>query len=209
MAATTINKLGHRMGARGGRTRKALMTAGSALLRTRHFGEVRTADIALEAGLSPASFYTYFSAVEDVVLALCEAATEDCNALARHFQGDLSGDRAQVAARAYVDDALAVWRAHGHALRIEHMLANQGHAAFADSRIRRLRRLHLALERRIAEARAGGRQPEGLDPRLASYQVANMVESMADGFDLLLRADTAEAILDTTAHMVVRLTTGR
>ena len=52
-------------------------------------------------------------------------------------------------------------------------------------------------------------QPEGLDPRLASYQVANMVESMADGFDLLLRADTAEAILDTTAHMVVRLTTGR
>ena len=89
------------------------------------------------------------------------------------------------------------------------MLANQGHAAFADSRIRRLRRLHLALERRIAEARAGGRQPEGLNPRLASYQVANMVESMADGFDLLLRADTAEAVLDTTAHMVVRLTTGR
>lgn len=209
MPATTINKLGHRMGARGGRTRLALLNACSTLLRERHFGAVRTADVALAAGVSPASFYTYFSAVEDAVLVLCEMATEDCNALARHFQGDLSGDRAVAAARAYVDDALALWRVHGHALRIEHMLADQGHAAFADSRIRRLRRLHLALERRIAEARAGGRQPEGLDPRLASYQVANMVESMADGFDLLLRADTAEAILDTTAHMVVRLTTGR
>lgn len=209
MAATTTNKLGHRMGARGGRTRQALLDAGSALLKNRHFGAVKTQDVALAAGVSPASFYTYFSAVEDVVLALCEAATEDCNALARHFQGDLAGERAIVAARAYVDDALAMWRSHGHALRIEHMLADQGHAAFADSRIRRLRRLHLALERRIAEARAGGRQPEGLDPRLASYQVANMVESMADGFDLLLRADTAEAVLDTTAHMVVRLTTGR
>lgn len=207
--ATTTNKLGHRMGARGGRTRQALLDAGSALLKDRHFGAVKTQDIALAAGVSPATFYTYFSAVEDVVLALCEAATEDCNALARHFQGDLSGDRAVVSARAYVEDTLTMWRAHGHALRIEHMLADQGHAAFADSRIRRLRRLHLALERRIAEARAGGRQPEGLDPRLASYQVANMVESMADGFDLLLRADTAEAVLDTTAHMVVRLTTGR
>ncbi len=183
MPATTINKLGHRMGARGGRTRLALLNACSTLLRERHFGAVRTADVALAAGVSPASFYTYFSAVEDAVLVLCEMATEDCNALARHFQGDLSGDRAVAAARAYVDDALALWRV--------------------------LRRLHLALERRIAEARAGGRQPEGLDPRLASYQVANMVESMADGFDLLLRADTAEAILDTTAHMVVRLTTGR
>jgi len=209
MPTTTINKLGHRMGARGGRTRMALMNACSSLLREHHFGDVRTVDVALAAGVSPASFYTYFSAVEDVVLALCEAATKDCNTLARHFQGDLAGERALVAARAYVDDALAMWRAHGHALRIEHMLANQGHAAFAESRIRRLRRLHLALERRIAEARVGGRQPEGLDPRLASYQVANMVESMADGFDLLLRADTAEAILDTTAHMVVRLTTGR
>ena len=209
MAATTTNKLGHRIGARGGRTRQALLDAGSTLLKARHFGVVRTADVAQAAGVSPASFYTYFNAVEDVVLALCVAATEDCNALARHFQGDLSGERALAAARAYVDDTLALWRAHGHALRIEHMLADQGHPGFADSRIRRLRRLHLALERRIAEARAGGRQPEGLNPRLASYQVANMVESMADGFDLLLRADTAEAVLDTTAHIVVRLTTGR
>ena len=207
--ATTTNKLGHRMGARGGRTRQALLDAGSALLRERSFGAVRTADVAQTAGVSPASFYTYFSSVDDIVLALCEAATEDCNAVARHLQGDWSGDRAFVAAREYVAEVLTMWRAHGHALRIEHMLADQGHAAFADSRIRRLRRLHLALERRIAEARAGGRQPEGLDPRLASYQVANMVESMADGFDLLLRADTAEAVLDTTAHMVVRLTTGR
>lgn len=209
MTPTTRNKLGHRMGARGGRTRQALLDAGSALLRDRHFGAVRTADIAQAAGISAASFYTYFRAVDDVVLALCEAAADDCGALARHLQGDWSGDRAFTAARAYVADTLAMWRIHGHALRIEHMLADQGQTAFIDSRVRRLRRLHLALERRIAEARSGGRQPAGLDPRLASYQVANMVESMADGFDLLLRADTPEAVLDTTAHMVVRLTTGR
>ena len=51
--------------------------------------------------------------------------------------------------------------------------------------------------------------PKTLSPRLASYQVASLVESTAAGFELLRRADTAEAIIDTTAHLVVKLTTGR
>ncbi|MNE92686.1 hypothetical protein D3C80_1904400 [compost metagenome] len=51
--------------------------------------------------------------------------------------------------------------------------------------------------------------PEGLSPRLTSYETANLVESVAAGFALMRRADTAEAIVDTTAHIVVKLTTGR
>ena len=50
MPTTTINKLGHRMGARGGRTRQALMNAGSTLLRERHFGAVRTAALDFAKG---------------------------------------------------------------------------------------------------------------------------------------------------------------
>ncbi|RYG13824.1 MAG: TetR/AcrR family transcriptional regulator, partial [Caulobacteraceae bacterium] len=95
-------------------------------------------------------------------------------------------------------------------LRIEHMLADKGEEGFADSRIKRLRRVHLAFERRIAQAHATGYHAKGLDPRLTSYEVANMVESMAAGFDLLRRGDTpADTILDTTAHIVVKLVTGR
>ena len=90
------------------------------------------------------------------------------------------------------------------------MLADKGEAGFIESRVKRLRRVHLAFERRIAQAHSTGYHAKGLDPRLTSYQVANLVEAMADGFELLRRGDTPpEAIIDTTAHIVVKIVTGR
>ena len=90
------------------------------------------------------------------------------------------------------------------------MLADKGEAGFIETRVKRLRRVHLAFERRIAQAHATGYHAKGLDPRLTSYEVASLVESMADGFELLKRGDTApDAIIDTTAYIVVKIVTGR
>jgi len=209
MPATT-NKLGHRIGNRGGRTRTAILTATRRLLDRHHLGEIRVADVAAEAGLSPTNFYTYFKTVEEPVLALCELAAADFQPLARHLDGDWAGEQAFLSARAFVLDVLAFWTVHGPVLRIEHMLADKGEEGFAESRIKRLRRVHLAFERRIATAHATGYHAKGLDPRLTSYEVANLVESCAAGFDLMRRGDTpADAIIDTTAHIVVKLVTGR
>ena len=210
MPERTINKLGHRIGARGGRTRAAILDATRRLLERRHLGELRVADLAAEAGVSPSNFYTYFKTVEEPVLALCEAAAVDFQPLSRHLDGDWSADQAFAAARAYVVDVLMIWRDHGPVLRIEHMLADKGETGFVEARVRRLRRVHLSLERRIAVAHATGYHAPGLDPRLASYEVANLVESVAAGFELMRRGDTpSDAILDTTAHIVVKLVTGR
>jgi len=207
--ADTVNKLGHRIGARGGRTRQAILDATRTLLNTRHYGDIRVADLASAAGVSPSNFYTYFKTVEEPVLALCEAAASDFQGLATHFQIDWPGDRAFGIARAFLLDVMTIWRDHGQVLRVEHMLADQGEPAFVESRVRRLRRLHLAIERRVAQAHASGLHPRDYNPRLVSYQIASIVESTAASFDLLRRADTAEAILDTTALIVVKLTTGR
>ncbi|MEQ7155914.1 TetR/AcrR family transcriptional regulator [Brevundimonas aurifodinae] len=210
MPERTINKLGHRIGARGGRTRDVILEATRRLLDRRHLGEIRVADVASEAGLSPSNFYTYFKTVEEAVLLLCEAVAADFQPLARHLEGDWSAENAFGAARAYVVDVLAIWERHGPVLRIEHMLADKGEAGFVDSRVRRLRRVHLAFERRIAVAHATGYHAAGLDPRLTSYEVANLVESVAAGFELMRRGETPpEAIIDTTAHIVVKLVTGR
>jgi hypothetical protein len=191
MAERAINKLGHRIGARGGKTRAAILDATRRLLDRQHLGEIRVADVALEAGL-------------------CEAAATDFQPLSRHLEGDWSADQAFAAARAYVMDVLLIWRDHGPVLRIEHMLADKGEQGFVEARIRRLRRVHLSLERRIAVAHATGYHAPGLDPRLTSYEVANLVESVAAGFDLMRRGDTPpDAIIDTTAHIVVKLVTGR
>lgn len=210
MPATTTNKLGHRIGARGGRTRAAILVATRALLDRRHLGEIRVADVAAEAGVSPSNFYTYFKTVEEPVLALCENAAANFQPLSRRLDGDWSGENAFRLARAYTLDVLAFWSEHGPVLRIEHMLADKGEPGFAECRIKRLRRVHLAFERRIAQAHATGYHAKGMDPRLTSYEVANLVESVAAGFELMRRGDTpAEAILDTTAHIVVKLVTGR
>ena len=207
---STTNKLGHRIGARGGRTRQAILQATRRLLDRKHLGEIRVADVAAEAELSPSNFYTYFKTVEECVLGLCDAAAVDFQPLARHLDGDWSSETAFTAARAYVVDVLMFWGEHGPVLRIEHMLADKGEPGFAEARIKRLRRVHLAFERRIATAHATGYHARALDPRLTSYEVANLVESVAAGFDLMRRGDTpAEAIIDTTAHIVVKLVTGR
>lgn len=209
MPETLTNKLGHRIGARGGRTRRALIEATRSLLDSRHLGEIRPADITALAGVAPSNFYTYFKEVDEPVRALCEDASADCQGLAAHLDGDWSAERAFHTARALILDMMAVWDRHGPVLRIEHELADKGDEAFAESRIGRLRRLHLALERRIAQAQTQGYHPEGLNPRLASYEVASLIESVAAGFNLMRRADTPEAILDTTAHIIARLVTGR
>ena len=203
------NKLGHRIGTRGGKTRQAILDATRGLLETRHYGEIRVADVAAAASVSPSNFYTYFKTVEEPILALAEEAAQDFSRLAAHLSSDWSGERAFEAARGLVLDMLELWREHGAALRVEHLLADRGEPAFAESRVRRLRRLHLAVERRMAQAQAGGLLPEGLSPRLASYELVSLMESVAAGFTLLRRADTPEAIVDTTAHIVAKLATGR
>ena len=209
MSEPLTNKLGHRIRSRGARSREAFLTAVRDLLDERGPGAVRIADVAQRAGMSAPSFHTYFRTVDEAALALCEAAVPDTEALAVLLEGDWSGDEAFNACRRFVAAMAEVWRVHGAALRVERLMADRGDPAFAEARIRRLRRLHLALERRIARARAAGFHPAGLDPRLASYEVASLVESVGAGFGLLRRADDDAAILDTTAHMVVRLTTGR
>jgi len=205
----TKNKLGHTIRSRGARTRRAILDALRQLLNHRHLGEIRPADVAQAAKVSAPTFYTYFKTVEEAVLMLCEESAEDFQRLATHIHADWSGDRGFEAVRAYILDVLSLWDEHGPVLRVEHMLADKGEPDFAETRIKRLRRLHLALERRIAQARANGLHPVGLNARLASYETANLVESVAAGFTLMRRADTPEAIVDTTAHIVLKLTTGR
>src|SRR5690606_15975757 len=112
-------------GARGARTRRAILDALRGLLNHRHLGEIRAADVALAANVSAPTFYTYFKSVEEGLLILCEEAGEDFQRLAKHIHADWTGDRAFEAVRAYVLEVLALWGDHGPVLRVEHMLADK------------------------------------------------------------------------------------
>jgi len=208
--ARPVNKLGHRIGRRGGRTREAILAATRRLLETHKLADLRPADIAREAGVSAPSFYTYFKTVDEPVLVLCEASGAPYQTLTPLFDADWSGERAFDQARAYVTAVVDIWAEHGPVLRIGAAMADEGHEAFATERIRRLRRVHLAIERKIAEARATGRHDPRLDPRLASYEAASMVDAVAASLRLLQRGDTPlDAVIDTTSLLFARVVTGR
>jgi AcrR family transcriptional regulator len=207
--ADAVNKLGHRIGARGGRTRSAILEALRGLLATRHLGEIRIADVAQSAGTSAPTFYTYFDTLDEALLALCDEVASDWQGLAHHVEADWSAGQGLTHARALITHMLDLWSRHGAIIRVEQMMADRGDPAFVEARVKRLRRLHLALERRIAQAASSGLHPDGYDPRLASYEVANIAESAAASFNLLKRADSDRAIIETTALILVRLITGR
>jgi len=179
------------------------------LLSSRHLGEIRIADVAQAAGSSAPTFYTYFDTLDEALLALCDEVASDWQGLAQHVEADWTAGRGLDQARALITHMLALWERHGAIVRVEQMMADRGDPAFVEARIGRLRRLHLALERRIAQAANAGLHPVGYDPRLASYEVANIAESAAASFNLLKRADSDQAIIDTTALILVRLITGR
>lgn len=204
-----LNKLGHKIGSRGRRTHAALLSATRGLLDERPLSDIRPADVSAAAGISAPSFYTYFRGVDEVVLQLCAEAAEPYQSMPRHFDPDWSGDRAYGHARAYVLDVIAAWRTHGPVLRVETLMADEGHTEFAKARIGRLRRVHLAIERKIARARATGRHDPRLDPRLASYEAASMVDAVGAGLSLLQRGDTPlDSVIDTTALILVRIANG-
>jgi AcrR family transcriptional regulator len=59
-------------GRRGQLTRRRLLDATMVLLETLPYRDVKVVDIAREAGTSPATFYQYFSDVEEAVLAIAD-----------------------------------------------------------------------------------------------------------------------------------------
>ena len=98
--ADAVNKLGHRIGARGGRTRSAILEALRSLLATRHLGEIRIADVTQAAGTSAPTFYTYFDTLDEALLALCDEVASDWQGLAHHVEADWSAGQGLAHARA-------------------------------------------------------------------------------------------------------------
>ena len=72
---------GRSLGARALAKRRRIMDVTRSLLAERGLRELRVADIARSVVTSPATFYQYFSDVEDVVLQLAAEANEELPAL--------------------------------------------------------------------------------------------------------------------------------
>jgi AcrR family transcriptional regulator len=127
-------------GRRGQLTRRRLLDATTVLLETLPYRDVKVVDIAREAGTSPATFYQYFSDVEEAVLAIADEMASAVGPLLASLVSSSSWTDADgwAAALRVADGFIAVWDAHRSVLRLIDLATDEGDARFRTVRTRLL-----------------------------------------------------------------------
>jgi AcrR family transcriptional regulator len=206
-AESLPNKLGQSLGRKGVRTRRRIMEATAELIATRSLADVRITDIARAAEVAQPNFYTYFTGVEDVVLALAEEVSLE--ALARHLEPDWVGPEGLACARLLVEEAFALWERHRAVIGLAWFLADKRQGGFSELRIRQVRSLYKAFEAQIRASQDAGRLAHSVHPRLAGYECVGLISSAAIKYALLLQSGfTRTQLVETNARMVHLIVTG-
>jgi AcrR family transcriptional regulator len=181
LAARAALEPGRLSGRRAQETRRRILTRVHELLETTAFRDLAVADVARDLGVSPGTFYHYFSDMETAVLALARQLAGEgarlLSQLVREGEWDAGGGRP--AAAALVDGFLAFWREHRFLLRVIDLSALEGDAAFRTVRARMLRPVTEELAGVIGRSRAGRAVPGGPTPRATAGVLVGMLANNA------------------------------
>lgn len=203
------NKLGQSLGKKGHRTRRQIMDAVIALLEEKHLWDIRLRDISESAGIPITSFYTYFSNINEILLAITEQIREEQKVLARHLEGTWEGPDGLAKIKVLVRKSIDFWSGRRGVLLVLDLLADEGDPKFLVSRIHILRDLHDPIERHIKAAQAAGRISPSFDADLGAYMATNLLIRSTSRYELTKRTGRSKKrIVDTTAESLHRLVTG-
>lgn len=127
-------------GRRGQATRRRLLDAALSLLEAQTYREMTVTDIARVAGTSPATFYQYFSDVEEAVLAI---ATEMVDVTgprlaSRIVDRNWSGLEGWEASLDVADAFIELWERDRSILRVIDLATDEGDRRFREVRTRLL-----------------------------------------------------------------------
>lgn len=200
---------GRVIGQRAQQTRRRLLDATAALLREHGAFDVKVIDVAREVGTSPATFYQYFTDVEDAVVALSQELTELVAPIQTAFATDWSGDDGFDRVRSVVSDYLDFWDAHGAVLRVLLLRADEGEPRFRQIRREYNAPFMAAMATKVRESQAAGRLTISLDAEAtagAMLAVLDRLPNYRQGFEK--RGTTRAAMLETVAVLLHSSTTG-
>jgi AcrR family transcriptional regulator len=194
-------------GRKGAQTRRRIMEATTAMLAERPFTDIRITDIARAANIAQPNFYTYFSSIDDLILALGKEVTADH--LGVYLEPDWTRPDGLEQAMQLVEAAIEMWRRHRGMFSLVGNLADKRKGEFAAVRVRQMRTLYKSFERKIGESQAAGRIDPGIVPRLAGYECVSIIASMGQKYELLCASGFShEELVGTTARMLHLLATG-
>jgi AcrR family transcriptional regulator len=169
-------------GGRGLATRAKLLKTTHELLEERSYRDLATADIARQAGTSPATFYQYFSDVESAVLVLAEqmaAEHAELSVIVRAADW-LKPSSAAGASDALATTFLAFWQRHRSILRVVDLASAEGDKRFRALRTTLLNDVTNALADAVRAVRAHGHQPTArTDPMAVAAVLVSMLAHVA------------------------------
>lgn len=200
---------GRPLGKRGAQTRRRLLDATAALLETHGIRDLRVVDIAREVGTSPATFYQYFRAAEEAVLALAAEVGDELAPLVELLDHRWRGDQGLDAARALVDGFVEYWDKHRAVLRTRNLAAQEGDPRFREVRNRTLSNFTLRFTAQVAASQQAGHVSLALSPPAAGAALVALIERMAAFHrDLEPMGITRADLVETTARIIHQTVVG-
>ena len=205
------NLEGQAMGRKGQETRARLLNVALELLDTTPLREIRAADLARKALISPANFYLYFENVEALVLNLAERAAEEASVLLEPLQGEWSwstgaDDHVTAFARAYFD----FWDSHRSILRVRNLAADEGNWTFQKARMHISVPMHQAIAAKIEDSRSKGLLLDGPHAlTLASLALASLERSASNYLMFPPKYGvTRERLIEASVYMLKTIALG-
>ncbi len=199
---------GRTIGPRARATRRRLLDATARLLERDGLFDVRLVDITQDVGASPATFYQYFTDIDDALLALSddvvEASAELVSLLANAWTPD---DEDQV--RDFVGHYVAYWDEHGPVLRARNLKAEEGDERFREKRRETQVPMLRSLAAMVRASAKAGRLSTDIDPVATAAAMLAMLERLVSYRQgLELRGTSAKATEATLARILFQTVTG-
>ncbi len=200
---------GREIGERAKATRRKLLDATRVLLTRHGFSDVRLVDITREIGASPATFYQYFTDIDDALLALSNEVTENSGALIELLEAPWAEPADYERAVAFIDAYIAYWADNRAVLRVRNLKAEEGNADFRRARSAAQLPLMQAISTKVENNMAAGRISADLDTQATAAAVLAMLERLTAYRAELSARGTGGAALETTlSRIVFQLVTG-
>lgn len=211
MSDTTATD-GRVIGERALQTRRRILDATASLVRENGALDLKVMDVAREVGTSPATFYQYFSDVEDAIYALSTEMIEKVAPIqaqmAAEWMADATGSGLDHARR-LVSDYTDFWDVNGAVLRVMLLRADE-----RDERFRQIRRDYnapfmTAMVAKVRAAQDAGRLNSALDAEAtagAMLAALDRLPNYREGFEK--RGTSREAMIETVARLLYSSLTG-
>jgi AcrR family transcriptional regulator len=197
---------GRVIGARAQRTRRRLLDATAKLLGERGALNLRVVDITREVGTSPATFYQYFSDVEEAILVLADEATDEIVAVEPLLERSWTDTDGLANVDAFVLALMEYWEAHSVILRVRDLRAEEGDKRFWAVRTRGYAAIVPALTTKIEEAQAAGRLTQEINPYAAASAAMAMLERLFTYQSVFRRRGVSKEAMTTTLGAMLHST---